>query len=329
MLTARPPSLPGAGGPGDAAGALRRASTGSSWPTSATATTWRARCWLLGALAGVEVTVASPPELALGRGAADAATPDRGRAARRARRLHRRLGEHGRRGGRRAPARAARAPTASTRSCSPARGNGAVAMHCLPAHPGEEISEGVLYGERSAGRGTRRRTACTRRRRLLELLGRWLGPLRMKKWLAAARLLSCSRPCGRLRERRRGGPGGRRRLRGRPRPSTGGGAEAEAARQGAHEGHPVRPEAVISVETGGAVTWTNDDTVGHDVTKKGGPGADFKSGEPGGMQGGDTFEQTFATRRQDQLRLHRAPEHDRHGHRQVAGLRVSPVMGDG
>jgi ornithine carbamoyltransferase len=26
----------------------------------------------------------------------------------------------------------------------------AVAMHCLPAHPGEEISEAVLYGERSA-----------------------------------------------------------------------------------------------------------------------------------------------------------------------------------
>jgi ornithine carbamoyltransferase len=26
----------------------------------------------------------------------------------------------------------------------------AVAMHCLPAHPGEEISEGVLYGDRSA-----------------------------------------------------------------------------------------------------------------------------------------------------------------------------------
>jgi ornithine carbamoyltransferase len=30
-----------------------------------------------------------------------------------------------------------------------ARGD-AVALHCLPAHPGEEISEGVLYGERSA-----------------------------------------------------------------------------------------------------------------------------------------------------------------------------------
>jgi ornithine carbamoyltransferase len=26
----------------------------------------------------------------------------------------------------------------------------AVALHCLPAHPGEEISDGVLYGERSA-----------------------------------------------------------------------------------------------------------------------------------------------------------------------------------
>ena len=26
----------------------------------------------------------------------------------------------------------------------------AVALHCLPAHPGEEITEGVLYGDRSA-----------------------------------------------------------------------------------------------------------------------------------------------------------------------------------
>ena len=25
---------------------------------------------------------------------------------------------------------------------------GAFALHCLPAHPGEEITEGVLYGER-------------------------------------------------------------------------------------------------------------------------------------------------------------------------------------
>jgi ornithine carbamoyltransferase len=27
---------------------------------------------------------------------------------------------------------------------------GALALHCLPAHPGEEISEAVLYGERQA-----------------------------------------------------------------------------------------------------------------------------------------------------------------------------------
>jgi ornithine carbamoyltransferase len=27
---------------------------------------------------------------------------------------------------------------------------GAIALHCLPAHPGEEITEGVLYGDRSA-----------------------------------------------------------------------------------------------------------------------------------------------------------------------------------
>ena len=28
--------------------------------------------------------------------------------------------------------------------------NRAIVMHCLPAHPGEEITEDVLYGERSA-----------------------------------------------------------------------------------------------------------------------------------------------------------------------------------
>jgi ornithine carbamoyltransferase len=27
-------------------------------------------------------------------------------------------------------------------------GPGAFALHCLPAHPGEEITEAVLYGER-------------------------------------------------------------------------------------------------------------------------------------------------------------------------------------
>jgi ornithine carbamoyltransferase len=29
-------------------------------------------------------------------------------------------------------------------------GEDAIVLHCLPAHPGEEITEEVLYGERSA-----------------------------------------------------------------------------------------------------------------------------------------------------------------------------------
>jgi len=51
----------------------------------------------------------------------------------------------------------------------------------------------------------------------------------------------------------------------------------------------------VSVKKGGTVTWTNDEDVGHDVTKESGPGPDFSSGEPGGMGEGDTFEQTFDT----------------------------------
>jgi plastocyanin len=53
--------------------------------------------------------------------------------------------------------------------------------------------------------------------------------------------------------------------------------------------------ASATVSKGGTVTWSNDDSVGHDVTKKGGPGPDFKSGDPGGMQAGDTFKQKFDT----------------------------------
>ena len=53
--------------------------------------------------------------------------------------------------------------------------------------------------------------------------------------------------------------------------------------------------ALVSVPKGGTVTWTNDDTVGHDVTKTDGPGPDFKSGDPGAMNAGDTFKQKFTT----------------------------------
>jgi amicyanin len=44
----------------------------------------------------------------------------------------------------------------------------------------------------------------------------------------------------------------------------------------------------VTIKAGDTVTWTNDDSVGHDVT-----GDDFKSGEPGALQNGDTFEHKF------------------------------------
>ena len=51
----------------------------------------------------------------------------------------------------------------------------------------------------------------------------------------------------------------------------------------------------VTVPKGGTVTWTNDDSVGHDVTKVGGPGPSFKSGTAGGLNGGDTYQQKFTT----------------------------------
>ena len=100
----------------------------------------------VGALAGVEVAVASPPELALPHvppltpaeavcdahavyadvwiSMGDEEEAERRRALLAPYRLDEELLEHAR--------------------------PGALAMHCLPAHPGEEISAGVLYGPRSA-----------------------------------------------------------------------------------------------------------------------------------------------------------------------------------
>lgn len=45
-----------------------------------------------------------------------------------------------------------------------------------------------------------------------------------------------------------------------------------------------------TVAKGGTVTWTNDDSVGHDVTADDGS---FKSGRPGGLAQGDTYKFTF------------------------------------
>jgi len=48
----------------------------------------------------------------------------------------------------------------------------------------------------------------------------------------------------------------------------------------------------VSVAKGGTITWTNSDGFAHTVTKDGGPGVDFDSGN---VDGGGTFKQKFAT----------------------------------
>jgi plastocyanin len=61
----------------------------------------------------------------------------------------------------------------------------------------------------------------------------------------------------------------------------GGGAEVQM------EGIAFNP-AEVTIAAGDTVTWTNNDSVGHDVT-----GDAFESGEAGGLGQGDTFEHTF------------------------------------
>ena len=67
----------------------------------------------------------------------------------------------------------------------------------------------------------------------------------------------------------------------------GGGGAGAGGTEVSMEGIKFVP-ADVTVEPGDTVTWTNNDSVGHDVT-----GDNFKSGDAGAMQGGDTFEFTF------------------------------------
>ena len=46
----------------------------------------------------------------------------------------------------------------------------------------------------------------------------------------------------------------------------------------------------VTVKPGETITFTNDESVPHDVHETSGPGHDFASGPDGGMQQGDTFE---------------------------------------
>jgi plastocyanin len=73
-----------------------------------------------------------------------------------------------------------------------------------------------------------------------------------------------------------------------------GGGDDDAGGGGGGGGTEVSMEGIafqpaeVTVSAGDTVTWTNNDSVGHDVTAD-----SFSSGDPGGMASGDTFEQTF------------------------------------
>jgi ornithine carbamoyltransferase len=101
---------------------------------------------IAGRIAGMEVAVASPPELSL----PEAPGVDLGEAVQGAHALYTdvwvSMGDEADADRRRellAPYRI------DARLLAQARDD-AIVLHCLPAHPGEEITEDVLYGERSA-----------------------------------------------------------------------------------------------------------------------------------------------------------------------------------
>jgi plastocyanin len=74
---------------------------------------------------------------------------------------------------------------------------------------------------------------------------------------------------------------------GGPAEEGGGGGGGGGGAEVSMEGIAFEP-AEVSVGVGDTVTWTNNDSVGHDVTAD-----SFSSGDPGAMAGGDTFEHTF------------------------------------
>jgi len=105
---------------------------------------------VLGRVAGVEVRVATPEGYELEPGLASLETHDPREAAEGADALYAdvwvSMGDEGEEGRR----RAALAPYQLNGGLLALGSDRAIALHCLPAHPGEEITRDVLYGERSA-----------------------------------------------------------------------------------------------------------------------------------------------------------------------------------
>jgi plastocyanin len=67
----------------------------------------------------------------------------------------------------------------------------------------------------------------------------------------------------------------------------GGGGDGGGGTEVSEEGIAFKP-AEVTVSAGDTVTWTNNDSVAHDVTAD-----SFSSGEPGGMAPGANFQHTF------------------------------------
>ena len=70
--------------------------------------------------------------------------------------------------------------------------------------------------------------------------------------------------------------------------SNGGGASAGGGASVGMKDIQFDPKE-LTVKAGETITFTNDESVPHDVHKESGPGGDFSSGPDGGMQQGDTF----------------------------------------
>jgi ornithine carbamoyltransferase len=105
---------------------------------------------ILGAKAGVQVAVASPPGYELEPVAGAQLTNDPAEAVAGAHAVYTdvwvSMGDEETASAR----RAALAPYRIDDALLHRAADGAIALHCLPAHPGEEITESVLYGSRQA-----------------------------------------------------------------------------------------------------------------------------------------------------------------------------------
>ena len=203
----------------------------------------------------------------------------RGGRRRRARALHGRVGEHGRR---------RRTPRAGA-SCSSRTGS----TPSLLAQGARRRDRPPLPA-RAPGRGDHRGRAL---RRALGGLGpgreppaRAEGAPRASTLRAMTKLIALILACLALGLAACGGDddSGGGSGSGSDRPVRAAAAPAAEARACRMENIQFNPKD-LTIKAGQTVTFTNDESVPHDVHKESGPGGDFASGPDGGMQQGDTF----------------------------------------